>query len=344
MQRLPVQRAQSLIDQFSDKKILVIGDIILDEFIWGAVQRISPEAPVPVVEAIRRSFMPGGAANVARNLRDLGVKVSVVGAIGDDEIGARLNTLLTEKGIETAGLLVMKDRPTTLKTRIIGQHQQIVRIDWEDCKNLQAETIDQVVAYVHSIKPELDAIIFEDYGKGVISQTLVARIMSEIDGSSIITSFDPKRGHFISLDGMTIATPNHAEAFDALGRPERLDDDALRPAGIDLLERWGIQSVLITLGEHGMALFEHPDSMQRISTVAREVFDVSGAGDTVIASLTAALAAEATAIEAAVFSNFAAGVVVGKVGTASVKPEEIITAIKNYRRFDKQNKNRSGDN
>ncbi len=338
MRRLGVDRAQVLMRSFEKKKILVIGDIILDEFIWGSVQRISPEAPVPVVEASRRSFMTGGAANVARNLRDLGVNVALVGGIGDDDIGNQLTSLLHEKNIDIDGLQVLNDRPTTLKTRIIGQHQQIVRIDWEDVKPLTDSQVDRVIQYVSSIKNDLDAIIFEDYGKGIISNELVRGIINEISDTSIVTSFDPKRGHFISLNGMTIATPNHAEAFDVLGIPERLDQESLKKAGFDLMKKWGIESVLITLGEHGMALFERPDVMHHISTVAREVFDVSGAGDTVIASLTAALAAGATSLEAAIFSNFAAGVVVGKVGTASVTAPEIINAIKSYR-IDRQSKN-----
>ncbi|MDX9701774.1 MAG: D-glycero-beta-D-manno-heptose-7-phosphate kinase [Candidatus Auribacterota bacterium] len=337
MERLTVDRAQEIIKRFENKNILVIGDVILDEYIWGSVHRISPEAPVPVVEATRRSFMTGGASNVARNLRDLGVNVSLVGCIGNDDIGRHLQSLLHGKQINVDGLLVLDDRPTTLKTRIIGQHQQIVRIDWEDCKSLSQQQVKRIVQYVSDIKHKLDAIVFEDYGKGVISDELVRAILDETAGSTMITSFDPKRGHFISLNGMNIATPNHAEAFDALSIPERLDPESLKNAGFALLDKWGVKSVLITLGEHGMALFERPDVMHRISTVAREVFDVSGAGDTVIASLTAALAAEATNLEAAVFSNFAAGVVVGKVGTASVTPSEILNAVKSYH-IDRQSK------
>jgi len=324
---LSIGRAKNIIDLFPNKRILVVGDIILDEFIWGSVFRISPEAPVPVVEAKRRSYMPGGAANVARNLKDLGVKVDVVGIVGEDHIGEKIISLLHEKGIGIEGIARIKNRLSTLKTRVIGQHQQIVRIDWEDTVSIEDQYSSKLIDYVLDNKNRIDAVIFEDYGKGIISEFLVSKILSETKKSEIITSFDPKIGHFINLNGITVATPNQAEAFDAYGKPLSFDPDLLEEVGTGLLKKWGAKSVLITLGENGMALFQEGKKSYKISTVAKEVYDVSGAGDTVIASLTASLVAGATLEESALFSNYAAGVVVGKVGTASVVPAEIMEAL-----------------
>lgn len=330
MSELPIrlQRAQEIVENFSNKSVLVIGDMILDEFIWGSVERISPEAPVPVVEAKRRSFMPGGAANVARNLRDLNMSVSVIGRIGDDDNGQSMVELLANQNIDTAGIIRTRDRLTTIKTRVIGQHQQIVRIDWEDCVDISSSAMEKIEEYVKARENDLDAIIFEDYGKGVISQELVSRVMNVIKNTDICTAFDPKKGHFIKLDGVTVATPNHSEAFEAAGRPVVIEPSALDEVGNLLLKKWDVQSILITLGEHGMAIFEKGKPCHTISTVAREVYDVSGAGDTVIATLTASLVAGASLTEAAILSNHAAGVVVAKVGTASITQKEIIDAVK----------------
>lgn len=329
---LSVSKAQDIIKKFSDKKILVIGDLMLDEFIWGSVYRISPEAPVPVVEAKRRSYMPGGAANVARNLRDLGIQVAIIGGVGTDLIGDQILEILAEKNIDTSGVLRFKNRTSTVKTRVIGQHQQIVRIDWEDIRPLESEHITQAIDYIRGHLNDFDAIIFEDYGKGVINQTLLNEVLKVVAGTKIITSLDPKKGNPLNLKGIHIATPNLSEACDALGIPEGIDDSTLRQIGTELLSKWGLHSVLITLGEHGMCLFEKNKDPYTISTVAREVFDVSGAGDTVIASLTAALVAGAQLPDAAMLSNYAAGVVVGKMGTASVKPDEIINAIRTHQK------------
>ncbi|MEW6535946.1 MAG: D-glycero-beta-D-manno-heptose-7-phosphate kinase [Candidatus Auribacterota bacterium] len=332
MNRLTVDKASSIISCFKNKRILVIGDLMLDEFIWGSVYRISPEAPVPVVEAKRRSYMPGGAANVARNLRDLGVNVALVGGIGNDHIGAQIIDILEKKSIETNGIIRFKDRPTTLKTRVIGQHQQIVRIDWEEVQEIEAEYVDGIEAYVRKNLDSIDGIIFEDYGKGILTQELLSRVLNAVKNTHIITALDPKKGHRLNLEGVYIVTPNHAEACDAYGKPESSGIERLPEIGNGLINMWGVHSVLVTLGEHGMCLFEKGQQSYTISTVAREVFDVSGAGDTVIASLTAAIVAGATLPEAADFSNYAAGVVVGKMGTASVKPDELLNAIRTHQK------------
>ena len=323
-------RACEIFNSISSKRILVIGDIILDEFIWGAVDRISPEAPVPVVEAKRRSFMPGGAANVARNLKDFGVDVSVLGIIGQDKSGADILDALKSNHIKTDGLIQLSDRPTTHKIRVIGQHQQIVRIDWEDCKEINNDNLSSILNYVDANKDNLDAIIFEDYGKGIITQDLISRILQIIKNKPIVTTFDPKKGHFIDLAGVTAVTPNYSEALDALGYRKSYNESILPDLANDLLKKWGVSNVLLTLGEHGMALLGTGKDLYKVSTVAKEVYDVSGAGDTVIACFTSALSAGATPVEAATLSNYAAGVVVAKVGTASVKPDEIINALKHF--------------
>ena len=324
---LTIERASQILNGFADKHILVIGDLMLDEYIWGSVERISPEAPVPVVEAHRRSYMPGGAANVALALADLGVKVSVIGGVGADESGGHLKRLLANKKIDTDGIISVKDRKTTLKTRIIGHHQQIVRIDWEDTDAIDDVCMIEIAKYVRKCKHRIHGIIFEDYGKGIITQNLVTNIMNLIQDTPIATTFDPKRGHYLDLQGITVATPNHIEAFDAVSRKVSFKMEDIELAGEALLKKWGVTAVLLTLGEHGMSLFEQNQPTYKISTVAREVYDVSGAGDTVIASLTAALTADATLQEAAMVSNYAAGIVVGKVGTASVTRKEILSAL-----------------
>ncbi|MCD6460403.1 D-glycero-beta-D-manno-heptose-7-phosphate kinase [bacterium] len=323
-------RAYKILKKISTKRILVIGDIILDEFIWGSVDRISPEAPVPVVEAKRRSYMPGGAANVARNLKDIGVDVSVVGIIGQDKSGSEILETLKSNNIKTDGIIQLNSRPTTHKIRIIGQHQQIVRIDWEQCKEIEDNNIDKILSYVESNKKNLDAVIFEDYGKGAISQKLISRILPVIKGNNIVTAFDPKKGHFIDITGLTAVTPNYSEALDVLGYRKSYDETVLPEVALEILKKWGVSNLLLTLGEHGMAFLELGKELYKISTVAKEVYDVSGAGDTVIACFTSALCAGATPVEAAVLSNFAAGAVVAKVGTASVQPDEIINALKHF--------------
>ncbi|MCB1196411.1 D-glycero-beta-D-manno-heptose-7-phosphate kinase, partial [bacterium] len=314
---LSYDSAARIVNGFDDKHILVIGDVMLDEYVWGSVDRISPEAPVPVVEARRRSFMPGGAANVAFALADLGVKVSLVGGIGGDESGKKLKTILNSKGVDTTGVFPLQGRRTTLKTRIIGHNQQIVRIDWEDSHDIEDKFVAKICRFVQKIKHTLHGIVFEDYGKGVITQNLINRVMELLQGTKIFTTFDPKRGHYLQLNGITVATPNHFEAFDAVKKKVSLINEDIERVGEELRKQWGVQAVLITLGENGMSLFEADKPVYKISTVAREVYDVSGAGDTVIASFTAALTAGATLREAAMVSNYAAGIVVGKVGTAS---------------------------
>lgn len=315
------------IANFKDTKVMVIGDLILDEFLWGDVSRISPEAPVPVVWVKKESFMPGGASNVANNLSSLGAKVFLVGVIGDDERGAILKSELEQKGIDTSGIFVDESRPTTLKTRVVAQHQQVVRIDKEKVGALSPEIVSRMINFVHDSVKSMDALIIEDYGKGVISPKLLARVVPFARRCNKIISVDPKEEHFRYYNGITVITPNNHEAARAVGF-EIKDDVTLRKAGTALLSKIRCKIALVTLGENGMAVFQKNKPMKQIPTVAQEVFDVSGAGDTVIASYTLSLAAGADPIGAAHIANYAAGIVVGKVGIAVVTPEELIDRIK----------------
>ena len=316
-----------IIANFRNVKVLVVGDLILDEFIWGEVSRISPEAPVPVVWVKKESFMPGGASNVANNLRSLGASVYSVGVIGDDEHGAILKSELEQKGIDTAGIITDESRPTTLKTRVVAHHQQVVRIDKERIDGIAGRIMSKMASYVEAMVKKVDAVIIEDYGKGVITPALLTRIVPAAKRSGKIISVDPKEEHFRYYRGISVITPNHHEAAKAVGF-EIKDDAALKKAGAALLKKIGCRIALITLGENGMAVFQKNKPMKHIPTVAQEVFDVSGAGDTVISSYTLSLAAGADPVQSAHIANCAAGIVVGKVGIAVVTPEELINRIK----------------
>ncbi|MBI4975008.1 MAG: D-glycero-beta-D-manno-heptose-7-phosphate kinase [Candidatus Omnitrophica bacterium] len=320
-------RFKKIISNFHDANILVIGDLILDEFIWGDVSRISPEAPVPVVWVRRESFMPGGASNVANNLRSLGANVYLSGVIGDDEHGAILKGELEQKGVNVDGILVDESRPTTLKTRVVAHQQQVVRIDKEKVDALNGNIIARLINYTGSIIKKLDAIIIEDYGKGVITPKLLNGIVPLAKAKKKIISVDPKEEHFKYYKEITAITPNNHEASRAVGF-EIKDRLTLKKAGERLLDKLKCKIILITLGENGMAVFEKNKQMKQIPTVAREVYDVSGAGDTVIATFTLSLSSGADPIQAAHISNCAAGIVVGKVGIAVVTPEELIDTIK----------------
>ncbi len=320
-------RYQKIISDFKNVNVLVIGDLILDQFIWGDVSRISPEAPVPVVWVKKESYMPGGASNVANNLRSLGANVHLVGVIGDDANGAILKGELDQKGICTAGIATDESRPTILKTRVVAQHQQVVRIDREKPERLSDSLIRRIVSYIESVMKKMDAIIIEDYGKGLITPALLSKIVPLARRSNKIISVDPKEEHFAYYKGISVITPNNHEASRAVGF-EIKDEETLKKAGKKLLDRVGCRIVLLTMGENGMAVFQKNKPMKHIPTVAQEVFDVSGAGDTVIASYTLSLASGADPVGAAYIANYAGGIVVGKVGIAVVTPEELVDRIK----------------
>lgn len=313
-------------DNFHNRKILVIGDLILDEFIWGKVRRISPEAPVPVVEVERESLRLGGSANVVNNLKALGCKVTLSGVIGNDSNGDRLRDLLEDMDVNCDGVIVKDNRPTAIKTRVIAQHQQIVRFDRERSIPIKESTAKSILEYLQDNLGDVDAVIVSDYGKGVISKKLLDKALPEISGRGIPIAVDPKPVNFPYYREVTVTTPNHHEAAHASGI-ETDSEEGLAKAAQKLLAKNKAKSILITRGENGMSLFESDGEVTHIPTVARDVYDVTGAGDTVIATMALAMASGATLKEAALMANYAAGIVVAKLGTATATVEELKAAI-----------------
>ena len=320
-------KLRGIISSFTGKKVLVIGDLILDEFIWGKVSRISPEAPVPVVWVNNESFMPGGASNVANNVSSLGGKVYIAGVVGNDERAGILRGELQHRGVNVDGIFTDSQRPTILKTRVIAHQQQVVRIDREKVDPVKENTIRKISNFVEDIINEVDGIIVEDYGKGLITPKLLARIVPLAKKKKKIITVDPKEEHFSYYKGVTVLTPNNHEASRAVGF-EIKDKATMKKAGFELLRKLKVSVVLITLGEEGMVVFEEGKSPKKIDTIAQEVYDVSGAGDTVAGTYTLSLISGATPIQAAHIANCAAGIVVGKIGIAVVTQDEIIKRIK----------------
>lgn len=319
-------RARQILAQIVGRRVLVLGDLMLDEFLWGRARRIAPEAPVPVVEIERETLHLGGAANVAANLADLGAKPSIVGVVGDDPGAQRLSEELEKSGI-IATLVSDSTRPTTIKTRIIAHSQHVVRADREKKQAVDAQIEQAVADRFLKLLPEAEAVVVSDYQKGVITPSLLQKLLPEVARMGIKTCIDPKLRDFTPYTPATIITPNLHEAEIAVGFV--IDStDALLRAGRLLRERLGGVSLLVTRGEEGMTLFE--EHVTDVPAVAREVYDVTGAGDTVVATLAAALASGAEMIEAAALASHAAGIVVGKVGTATARPEEILASVKSY--------------
>jgi D-glycero-beta-D-manno-heptose-7-phosphate kinase len=316
------QRIEELLSQFPGKTILILGDVMLDEYIWGKVARISPEAPVPIVEVTKETQRLGGAANVAANIHALGGVPIPIGVVGKDESGNRLLELLKESGIEGFGV-ARDDRPTTLKTRIMAHNQQIARADWESREPLSPQlNLALSTAFTQFLKRSSIAIV-SDYNKGVVNRELLATILPKAKAAGVPVFLDPKVPHADYYRPVTLITPNQREAELMTGMTIS-DQDTLEEAGQRLLEKFECEYALITCGEEGMALFDATVS-HHLPTVAREVFDVSGAGDTVIATLALARAAGGTMEEAAVLANHAAGIAVGKVGIATVTREELLS-------------------
>jgi D-beta-D-heptose 7-phosphate kinase/D-beta-D-heptose 1-phosphate adenosyltransferase len=330
---MKAERLREILTRAKEKRIAVVGDLMLDEFVWGKVARISPEAPVPVVEVTGESFYPGGAANVARNLREFIAGVSVVGMIGRDRNGEQLRELLRDQKIETE--LVVEDAKfrTIVKTRIVARHQQVVRVDRENFYEPSDEQVEKISAGLQRNFPKLDAVVFEDYGKGFLSDRLVRQISVAANSAGKIVTADPNLQHAIAWEKITAIKPNRSEALAAAGLPSKdpgdspTDDEALLEAGKKLLAKWDAKLLLITLGEQGMMLFEREKPPHHIPTKARQVFDVSGAGDTAIALFTLALCCDASPIEAAEIANHASAVVVAKLGTATVTPNELVASL-----------------
>lgn len=306
------------LDNFKKKRILVVGDIILDRFITGDVSRISPEAPVPILKTSKDSFKAGGAANVAVNLAGLGVKTFICGAVGKDHYGRFSLRHLSDYGISTSAVTSVTKYHTTLKTRIIAQKQQMIRVDREE--PLKDQSAD-IIKSIKKLLDKVDAVIIADYGKGLITKELLEYLIPAANKLGKIITVDPQTEHFMSYKKVTCLTPNHNEAAAASGLKTETDAE-VQKTGSYILEKLGAKSLIITRGEKGMAVFEK-GKCTLIQTQAREVFDVTGAGDTVIAVLTAALCSGMTLLESAKLANKAAAIVVGKSGTASVSQEEL---------------------
>ena len=323
-------RVAALTRAFEGKRILVIGDLMLDEFLWGKVSRISPEAPVPVVEVAREEFFPGGAANVARNLAQFSKNVRVLGMTGQGVHAERLMSLLTSEGINIDAVQSHACYQTIVKTRVIARQQHVVRIDRETKLRVQPEHAAAALAQIEALLPEIDAIIVEDYGKGLLAQPFAEAICDLANRAGKILTVDPNPHNPLAWRHVTVIKPNRAEAFASAGLPptEPVDppteDTALLEVGRVLSEKWDADNLLITLGEQGVLLFRADAPPYHAPTRAREVFDVSGAGDTVIALFTLALSAGAAPAEAAEIANHASGIVVGKLGTATVTPAELL--------------------
>jgi D-beta-D-heptose 7-phosphate kinase/D-beta-D-heptose 1-phosphate adenosyltransferase len=331
--RLSPRRVRDILDAASSVRILVVGDVMLDHFMWGTVSRISPEAPVPVVEFQRENLMPGGAANVARNLTALRVRTELFGRVGKDNEGEKLRSLLANHGIGCQGLRSKSNHPTSVKIRIIAHQQQVVRIDREARDGLDATATRTLLGAITRCASSAAGIIVGDYGKGVVTQPLLDGIKTLCHERGLWLSLDPKPVHKLSLAGLSLLTPNRKEAFELAGladetrHPDPLADKNLMLAASRLLRDLRPALLLITLGELGMLLCQRDRKPFHIPTVAQEVFDVSGAGDTVIATFTLAVAAGASPVEAAIISNHAAGIVVGKFGTATVSPQELLASF-----------------
>jgi len=310
---------------------LVLGDLMLDEYMWGNVSRISPEAPVPVVEIVNESVKLGGSANVALNVSSLGDVPILVGVVGNDKNGERLKGILDNLGISSEGILTDETRQTTTKTRIIAHSQQVVRADREKTEELSTDLTLTLVDYIKKKinQDKISALLISDYGKGVINSNLLNEVISLAKENNIFISVDPKETHFMNYKRVSLITPNHSEASFAYGK--RIKDEAsLEEVGWGLMGKLDADSLLMTRGEKGMSLFEKNRALTHFPTVAQKVYDVTGAGDTVISAFTCAFTAGASLKEAALISNHAAGIVVAELGTAQVTREELYQDLRNY--------------
>ncbi|MCE9614190.1 MAG: hypothetical protein K8T26_07930 [Lentisphaerae bacterium] len=321
---------KALIESFRTRRILVVGDVMLDRYVSGSVARISPEAPVPVVLVTRDQSRPGGAANVAANIRSLGGAAMMAGLIGEDAAAGDLKRVLADRGIATDGLVSDPRMHTTVKMRILAERQQVVRVDYENPDVVDESLVARLCRRIAEVVPQVDGVIVEDYSKGVVRQAVVDAIMQATRGTRILVGLDPKDNRDLSFPALTLATPNYSEACVAAGLPykplgdEPLKNPVLIKAGEILMAKWNCTLLVITLGPHGMYLLSRTEPPLHIPTVAREVFDVSGAGDTVIATAMLALASGAGNRLAATVANVAAGVVVAKVGTATCSADELM--------------------
>jgi len=322
------RRLLEAIGRFPVCRVLVVGDLMLDSFIWGEVNRISPEAPVPVVAVREESHLLGGSANVVHNVASLGGQALVAGSIGNDAPGGELVKLFHEISVPVDGLICEDGRPTTVKTRIIARHQQVVRYDRESRAPLKQETTERILSFIRENLGSLGGIIVSDYAKGVVTRGFLDALRVMVAGSAVPVVVDPKVQHADLYRSFTMVTPNNHEASQMSGI-EIGDQETLIRAGKSLLQQLACESVLITRGKDGMSLFHHDGQTVHIPTVAQRVFDVTGAGDTVIASVTLGIVAGLSREDAALLANLAAGVVVGEVGTAAVSSAQLLSIIQN---------------
>jgi len=326
MRVMDINKFRHMIAGFKNTKVLVVGDLMLDRFVWGAVERISPEAPVPVVKITSESAMMGGASNVANNICALGASALITGIIGDDIAGGEFLQLVRKQGMNEDGIILSKKRPTIVKTRIIAQHQQVVRTDKEFVSQINSREAKKILTYIKSNMRKISAIVISDYGKGIVTRYLVKQIIKLNGEFNYPIIVDPMPMHFTYYKNTTMVTPNNHEAGESL-KTEIKDEQSLVRVGKNLLKLLQANSILITRGEKGMSLFERDGKVTNIPTVAKEVFDVTGAGDTVVGALALCLGNKASMYESAYIANHAAGIVVGKLGTATVSMDELRKSV-----------------
>ncbi len=326
MIKISKERLLKLKKRFSGQKIAVIGDMMLDCYYWGDVKRVSPEAPVPVVEVENEFYRFGGAANVALNIKKLGGTPIPLGVIGYDNEGSIFSSLIAEENITATGLVIDENRPTTSKARVIAHNQHVVRIDKEKKNPVDPEISKKLMDYFIGIVDELDGIILQDYNKGVLTSSFIKKIIRLARAKNKLITVDPKFNNFFEYKNVTVFKPNRKEASDVLGYRIKSDED-ISLAGQKLLNKLHAKYVLLTLGEEGIAVFEKEKEERRMPTKARKVADVSGAGDTVISTLTMALAAGADILEASYLANYAAGIVCGEVGIVPIKLDELFSIV-----------------
>ncbi len=319
-------KAEDIINNMRGKKIAVVGDVMLDIYYWGSVSRISPEAPVPVIDIEKETAHLGGAANVAANLKSLGVKAYLCGMIGNDNSGRIFSDLTKKMDIDIIAIYVDDERPTTVKTRVMGNNQHIARIDREKRNPVDKKGYDYIIENIKNID-NLDGIILEDYNKGVVTLELIQEVIAFAKENNIPVYVDPKFDNFFAYQGVALFKPNKKEASKALGMEINSIED-VRNAGKRLLSELNAENILLTLGADGMMLIEKNGNITQVPTIARNVSDVSGAGDTAIATLSASVAAGANMVEAAALANFASGIVCESPGIVSIKPEELLKSIK----------------
>jgi rfaE bifunctional protein kinase chain/domain len=319
-------RLQSLLAKAREQHVVIIGDAMLDVYLRGDVDRISPEAPVPVVRVRDRKLALGGAANVAQNVAALGAGCDLVAVVGQDAAGETLRQFLSAGGMQSRSLVTVA-RPTTTKTRVMARSQQLVRFDEEDDADLGAHDVSEVLGAIERALPDATALVFEDYNKGVLVPAVIEGAIAMARARALPIVVDPKFRNFFAYRGATVFKPNRRELESALGAAVDLESPAALP---ETFQRLGVEHLLLTLGERGMALVSPDGEVHRVPTMAREVYDVVGAGDTVTAYLATMLASGASALEAAVVANFAAGVEVGKLGAATVSPDEVLDAFDHH--------------